>query len=358
MNYKLNKSLIGLSAALLLTACGSDESSDADTSSDEGQEDDGSLVIYSNSVSDGRGDWLKEKAEDEGIELEIVDSGGGETFNRLMAEKNATQADVTFGLDETYFSTLKEEEMLHEYDPSWSEELPEDTIIGDGYYHPIVEQRIYLMYNPEFLSEEEAPSNWQDLADDDKYAEQYRVPVEFDGGTNQKAALSILLQYKDPDAELGIAEEGWEELEKWLDNGYGTPESEDGNVNFAEGKVPINYYYSSGIPELEETLDFESVAINPDQGVITMREQVGILDKGEDHDYSTAEEFVEWFGTSEVQGEWAQEFGSLPVNEDAVDQALPRMQEIAENTTPMEVDWDYVAEYIDSWIEKIELEIL
>lgn len=349
MKNKYGKILLGVTTALALVGCGTD---------DGGSSADDSLVIYSNSVSDGRGDWLKERAAEEGYDLEIVDSGGGETFNRLIAEKNATQADITFGLDETYFSTLKEEDMLREYVPAWVDEVPEETLSGEGYYHPTVEQRIYMMYNPEFLSEEDAPSNWQDLGNDEKYANQYRVPVEFDGGTNQKAALSILLQYKDPDAELGIAEEGWEELEKWLDNGYGTPESEDDKVNFAEGKVPINYYYSSGIPELEETFDFKSVAINPDQGVITMREQIGILDKGDNHDYSTTEEFVEWFGSAELQGEWAEKFGSLPVNEKAVERALPRMQEIAENTTPMDVDWDFVAEYIDLWIEKIELEIL
>ncbi len=208
------------------------------------------------------------------------------------------------------------------------------------------------------MDEADVPSNWQDLGNDEKYKGKYRVPTEFDGGTNQKSALSILLQYKDPDAELGIADEGWEELEKWLDNGYSTPGSEDDAVNFAEGKVPINYYYSSGIPDMEETLGFKSVAINPEQGVIVMREQVGILDKGPDHDYETAEKFVEWFGTADLQGEWAQEFGSLPVNEGALDQALPRMQEIAENTTPMDIDWDFVGEYIDLWIEKIELEIL
>ncbi len=144
---------MGLSATILLAACGTDDAGIDPETSDETDIEEvvgGSLVIYSNSVSDGRGDWLKEKAAEEGYELEIVDSGGGETFNRLIAEKEATQADITFGLDETYFATLKEEDMLREYVPAWSTEVPADSLQGDGYYHPIVEQRIYLMYNPEF----------------------------------------------------------------------------------------------------------------------------------------------------------------------------------------------------------------
>ena len=47
-----------------------------------------SLVIYSNSVSDGRGDWLKQKASEAGFALNIVDLGGGDVMNRLSAEKN------------------------------------------------------------------------------------------------------------------------------------------------------------------------------------------------------------------------------------------------------------------------------
>ena len=42
-----------------------------------------------------------------------------------------------------------------------------------------------------------------------------------------------------------------------------------------------------------------------------------------------AKEFVDWFGSAEVQGEWAEEFSTLPANEKAVDKANEFNQEIA-----------------------------
>lgn len=317
---------------------------------------DKALLVYSNSLSDGRSDWLAEKAAEQGFDLTFVDAGGGDIYNRVLAEASSPQADIVFGLDESMFLGLTDENLLAEYVSAWAGELPSDANIGSGFFHPIVEQRIFMIYNPEYVAEEEVPANWQDLADNGVH--QYRVPGSLGGGTNQKAVLSILLQYVDESGDLGIAQEGWDQVEAYLHNGYITPESEDQNVNFAEGKVPLSFFYSSGIPAIEEEYGFRAEVVNPEQGVITMREQVGIVNKGEDHDYTTAQEFVDWFGSNEVQGEWSAEFGTIPVLEDAQVSMNDRMAEIVESTEPMDVDWQFVRQYLDQWIEKIELELM
>lgn len=316
------------------------------------------LVIYSNSLTDEREEWIEERATEAGFNLEYVSAGGGDILNRLLAEKNAPQADITFGMDESSFMQLSDENLLVEHVPSWISSIPEDANIGEGFYHPLVEQRIFMIYNAEFVAEDQVPSNWQDLAANDELDGMYRVPPELGGGTNQKAILSILLQYIDEEGELGIAQEGWDQVELYLANGYQTPDSEDVHANFADGTVPLGYHFSSGIPSAEETYGFTATPINPEQGVITMREQIGVINKGEDHDYDNAKAFVDWFGSDELQAEWAEEFGSLPVSTVAYESTLDRIKEIAEATTPMEVDWNFVRENIGAWIEKVELELM
>lgn len=313
------------------------------------------LLIYSNSLSDGRSEWIEERAAEEGFALSFVDAGAGDVLNRLVAEAASPQADIVFGLDESMFLQLSDEQLLVEHIPAWVDQIAEDANIGNGLFHPLVEQRIFMMYNPEFVSEDQVPTNWQDLAENGEF--EYRVPGSLGGGTNQKAVLSILLQYVDESGDLGIAQEGWDQVGAYLQNGYITPEGEDHNVNFAEGTVPLSFFYSSGIPAIEEEFGFRAEAINPEQGVMTMREQIGIVNKG-DQDYTVAQDFVDWFGSSEVQAEWAQEFGSIPVNAQAQGSMTERMAEIAEGTTPMEVDWNFVRENLDAWIEKIELELM
>lgn len=70
-----------------------------------------------------------------------------------------------------------------------------------------------------------------------------------------------------------------------------------------------------------------------------------------------AKEFVDWFGSAEVQGQWAEEFSTLPANEKAVDKANEFNQEIAK-IPAQDIDWDLVAENIDAWCEKIILEYM
>ena len=47
------------------------------------------LTIYSNSVSDGRGDWLAERAAQDGFKIQYVDAGAAEVQNRLIAEASS-----------------------------------------------------------------------------------------------------------------------------------------------------------------------------------------------------------------------------------------------------------------------------
>lgn len=335
---------------------GTDTGTDAGT--DSGTDGTKQVLVYSNSLAGGRQEWIDEQAKEAGFELQFVEAGGGEVLNRLLAEANSPQADVAFGMDEAMFFELVDNDLLTEYEPSWIGEIPDNANVGEKKFHPLLEQRIFMIYNPEYVSEEEAPKNWQDLSQMKDFENKYRVPAQLGSGTDQKAILSILLQYVDENGELGIAQEGWDEVEKYLANGYQTPENEEQLQNFAEGKIPLSYHFLGGIPNAEKEFGFTAVPINPPQGVITMREQIGIIDKGEGQDYAAAQEFVDWFGGTEVQSGFVKEFGGLPVNKSAVDSAPERLVEIANETEPMDVDWNFVREHLNDWIEKVELELM
>ncbi|UUX33884.1 extracellular solute-binding protein [Fundicoccus culcitae] len=313
------------------------------------------LVVYSNSVSNGRDEWLAAKASEAGYELEFVSAGGDEIYNRVLAEKSAPQADVVFGLDESFFIRMSEDELLSAYEPIWAAELPENTVTSEnGDFYPLVEQHVFFMYNADFV--DPAPETIQQLATD--YPQLYRAPFSLGGNTNQKALLSLLLQYRDDAGELGISEEGWAQVEAFITNSYELSEGEDNLTLFADGTKPIDYWYSSGIAEAEETYGFTATPLLPETGIMTFREQVAIVNQGADADTSVAQEFVDWFGSAEVQGEWATEFGTVPVLEAAQGSLNPRTQELVSQFVPMDVDWSFVNEYLSEWIEKIELEII
>ena len=67
-----------------------------------------------------------------------------------------------------------------------------------------------------------------------------------------------------------------------------------------------------------------------------------------------AERFVDWFGSAQIQGEWAQQFSTLPANTNAVAMANEFNQKIAD-LPAQDIDWSFVTDHLDDWCEEIEL---
>ena len=168
--------------------------------------------MYSNSLSDGRGDWLKEQAAANGYNLEFVEGGGGDIANRIVAEKNNPVADVVFGLSTINYENFKEQSLLQQYKPSWAAEVSEGMNDKDDYYHAIVKQAILLIYNSTMYDEKTAPKDWTDLWKKEEFHGKYDAPASFGGGTTRAVLAGILVRYQDPNGEYGISKEGWARL--------------------------------------------------------------------------------------------------------------------------------------------------
>jgi iron(III) transport system substrate-binding protein len=335
--------------AFNLVGCGS-------TSNGESSSKKKSLVVYSNSVSDGRGEWLKKKAAEKGFDIQIVDGGGGEIANRLVAEKNNPIADVIFGLNTMEFVNLKNQELLEQHKPAWASQVTEGLNDRDGYYHSIVKQAILLIYNSELYDENTAPKDWSDLWKNKEFHSKYSAPKSLGGGTNRAVIAGILVRYQDPNGEYGISDEGWKEIGEFFEYGYYLPEGEDFYANLANGKSPIGPMWSSGIATREKDFGVKAGIVKPQIGVPYVVEQVAII-KGSKK-LEAAKEFVDWFGGAEVQTEWSKEFSSMPANEEALKNTSQDIKDLEKSLSQQEIDWSFVAKNINQWAEKIELELL
>ena len=343
--------IVALVFSMVLTACGgSQESSEGAT---KGKKK--TLVVYTNSASDGRGDWLKEKAVERGFEIEFVEAGGGEIRNKLIAEKANPIADVVYGLNEMNYIALKNEDVLEPFTPVWAEEVEEGTSDPEGYYHSLVKQAILLIYNSELYTEETAASDWSELWQNKAFHGLYEVPTNLGGDTTRTVIAGILVRHQDPNGELGISEEGWEEIKEFFDNGSPASEGTPFYANLANGTTPFGQMFSSGVQQREEEYGVKAGIVSPEIGVPYVTEQVAIVKGTEKKE--VAEEFINWFGSSEVQAEWAKEFNSMPTNIEAAKSANPEVKALHESVKKQDIEWDFITENIDAWIEKITLEI-
>ncbi|SCZ07636.1 extracellular solute-binding protein [Alkaliphilus peptidifermentans] len=335
--------VIMLVVLLTASACGQKEGSDK-------------LIIYSNSLTDGRGEWVEEKAKEAGFNVTTVQVGGGDLANRLIAEKNNPVADIVFGLNTMGFETLKKGNILAKHVPVWADNIEEGMNDNDGYYHSLVKQAILLIYSQDLYSEETGPQDWPDLWENPDFHGKYFLFPSLSGGTTRAVISGILVRYLDENGELGVSDEGWEAIKQLYDNGYIAKDGEEFYALLAGGKTPMGQMWSSGLAAREEQYGVKSYYAKPKIGVPYVVEQIGIVEGSSNLEES--KRFLDWFGSAEIQGQWADKFYSLPANKEALSSAPEYIRSIDESLSVQEIDWGFVGDHIDQWAEKIELEIM
>lgn len=366
MKKKIMAMVLAMIMVVGASACGSSTDSAEDVKdSTEGTEASSSsedsagttITVYTNSGSDGRGDWLIERAKEDGFSLQLIQADGIDIHNRLVAEKESPIADVIFGLNSISWEVLKNADVLTPYCPEWADEVVEGLNDSEDYYHATVRQGIFLVYDANQVDEAEAPTDWLDLWTKDEFKGTYEYKTSLTGSTNQVVLSSILTRYADPDGDLGISEEGWEQIAQYYQNGVPSEEGVDVYALIGDHENPVQFgqIWSSGIAARDEQYGTDTRYVVPEIGIPFTAESVGLV-KGAKNE-EEAKRFIDWFGSAQIQGEWAEEFSTLPANENAVEKANEFNQEIAKLPV-QDVDCALAAEYMDAWCEKMELEYI
>lgn len=353
MKNKMKIAAVVATGMMLLTGCGSSANKGNDKSSSKKDE---KIVVYSNSVGEGRGKFLKEKAKEKGFKLEIVDLGGNDLLNRVLAEKDAPIADVVFGMNQMMFSKVDAEGLLESYKPKWINKVDASLRQKDNKFSPLQEQRVFMIYNAKKIKKENAVKDWQQLSEQKNLKKKYLVPKELGGATTNAIVYNILLNYRDKNGNMGISKKGWDEVKKYFKNGVPPTEGQSEIAELANGVVDYSYTWLSNVPIVEKSLKIKLGIVNPPYGVPQTVEQVGIIKK--DKMKSNVKDFVDFLGSAELQKEWAKKFGSAPVNKDAKSAINPRIKEILKSTTPQNIDYNFVNKHLDKWVEYVELNIL
>ncbi len=316
------------------------------------------LTVYTNSGSDGRKEWLEERAAKDGYKLAIMETGANGVQDRLKNEAANPIADVVFGLNAIIWNDLIAHDVLVAYDaPSWTADVDPGLNDPNGYYYAIVIQAILLAYDTNQIDPEAAPKDWPDLWEKEEFWGKYESQIKLTGGTTRNVLAGILSRYADPEGELGVSDEGWAAIEAFF--AHGTP-VEDGVNLYAQivnpdSPVIMGQMWSSGVLQYDGTYGTATGVAVPECGIPYAVEGIGIVNKKQD-DAKMAEikNFIEWFGSPEIQGEWCETFGTMPANTKAAEKADPRQVELC-SIPAQNIDWALVAANIDAWCEHITL---
>lgn len=291
-------------AAAALTACGGSSSSTTTASStaasaaaDNAPSNKGTgvtLNVYTNSDTDGRDEWLIERAAQDGFKVQVVGAGAADTQNRLLAEKASPIADVVFGLNAIIWESLKAENILIPFVPEWADEIPAGLNDDEGYYHAIVKQAILLVYDQNQLTEDQAPTDWPDLWTKPEFDKKYEYLTSLGGGTVRNVIAGILTRYADPNGDLGIAQEGWDAIAEYYKHGVPNESGVDLYAQIASenSTVVCGQMWSSGVETRDEQYGVKTGYAIPDIGVPYAVEGIAIVSGTKNEE--EAQRFVNW----------------------------------------------------------------
>ena len=352
---------LALCLALALCACGNDTT---EVKADSNY----TIRIYSNSNSTERVTWLVDHAKQAGFTISLDDNSviSGDTAAIQAANENK-DGDLIFGLNETRWGQLLagryENLTIADWTPTWVDSVGDFKYDGKAY--GLVIQNVLMLYRTDEKGTNGETLHFQHWADIVDSGYTWYRQGKVGGTTNSNINSAMLYPFADPSSPAGgVSIDGWKTLWNYCANGIFTGD-DYGFDPLNRGEVQLSTFYSSSLygkidaaaegseSPILGTFEPENWALmDIDDGTSYIAEYIGIVDKAGRTPAQTAtvEAFAEWFGSADVQAEWAEEFDSYPCNTDAADQvydAVPQiytLKNFALNTVPG-TDMTY-AEYV------------
>ncbi len=339
---KLLSVLLATGLVLALTACGSKEPEEG--AKQEVVED--KVVVYSTHAESLLEVVVSEFERETGIKVEYINLKGA-LADRVLAEKNAPQADVMYGGASSLFIDLAEKDVFEETHPEWEEELNPLFKDEGGLWYGTIQTPVVMFYNSEMLSKEEAPKDWYDLI---KPEYEDKMVFRDAGSSSAKATYSSLLYQYDKEGRIS---EGWEFM-KSLDRNtkkyYGSGSLQFQAVGRKEASISFAVL-SSVIANRDNGLPLEIIDAESGSPVIT--DAIGVI-KNSKHP-NAAKKFLEFAGSKKIQSKLATEFNRMPTLNSAIEQSPQWMKEI--DYKVMDVDWKVLSEKQSQWMQKWDSEI-
>ena len=310
------------------------------------------LVIYSPQNAERTAEIEKMAEEKLGFDIEFVNMGGGAVYDRVLAERNNPQADVIFGLIDFLTAGLKREGLLEPYTLKALDGLPDIYKDPDGYFYGYRQTPITLSYNSDKLYADEAPISWEDLSDP-KWKGKFMI-----GALTWQTTRAILsgLFTRQIDADGNMTDAGWDWFAKFYDNAviYNEGMNRAEMMSTGENVVSLNHFL--GVQSDAKKGGYSYTYVNTTGGTPVVVERNAILKGTNKEEQALA--FLEMVQSVEFQIWNAKNHNIIPVHPDAIAGAPEEVRKNATLLDAQPINWDLMAEKLDGWLERIQLDLL
>ena len=276
------------------------------------------------------------------IDVRWLDMGSQEVLDRIRSERANPQADVWFGGPSVLFSRAAGDGLLASSSPSWTAGLAERSRDPEGRYYSLYLTPTLIVYNPEAVSEEEAPQDWGDLLDE-RWNDRVLIRDPLASGT-MRTIFGHLIDSLGDDPEEGF---DWlRQLDAQTKEYVHSPALLHEKIIRQEGEVTVW--------EMTDILSLISRGAPlayrfPASGAPVIEDSIALV-AGAQHEVE-ALDFLEWVGSEEALQIAAEKGFRLPASTSIEASKLPDwVQEVRASLVVADVDWEELERSGRDWM--------
>ena len=279
------------------------------------------------------------EAENPAVDVQWIDLGSQEAYDRVRVERQNPQASVWWGAPQTLFAQAADEGLLQPFEPSWAAAVPADAKDGAGRWYGTYLTPEGVLYNTAAVDSAAVPATWDDLLDP-RWRGRLLIRSPLASGTMRTIWAAMILRQP-------TVEEGYRWLARLDQNtkGYAADPTQlylriaRGEADLTLWNLPDTYLQGQSYP-------FAFAAPSPSVPVLV--DGVAIPEGAPQPDL--ARQFVEFVTTEDALIRQAEDFGRIPARTDVDMARLPDWMR-TQTYAPMTLDWDRIAAEGAGWMQ-------
>lgn len=310
------------------------------------------LVIYSPHGKEMLSEFEKQfEAVNPDIDIQWLDMGSQEVFDRIKTEKENPLSDVWWGAPSTIFMRAEKMNLLEKYIPSWADKIPSSGKSKNGFWFGTFLTPQVIAFNDKTLTNQNSPQDWNDLIKPEwKGKIIIRNPMA--SGTMRVIYSAIIANSV---KNTGNEAEGFEWLKKLNANtsSYAADPTQM-YIKLSGNEAAVSLWNMPDII-LQKTLYNYPFGYNfPSGGTVVLTDGIAIV-KGSKNT-EAAKKFYEFVTSEQSLILQAEKFYRIPARSDISQDKLPQWIAGAHYKT-MDLDWELISENESEWMKKWDSEI-
>jgi iron(III) transport system substrate-binding protein len=311
-----------------------------------------SLVVYSPHGKEllSRFKQLYE-AKHPNVDIQWLDMGSQEVFDRIKTESKNPQADIWWGAPSTMFMKAEKMGLLEAYKPTWADDVPASAKSKKDFWYGTFSTPEVIAFNDKKLSEQEVPKDWDDLVSS-KWKGKIALRSPLASGT-LRAIFCVIIQQSI--AQTGNEKQGWKWLKQLDDNTSSyAADATQMYTKLGGNNKAVTLWNMPDIALQKQKYNYPFGYVFPEKGTVVLTDAIAIVNNTKNP--GLAKSFYEFVTSKESLAIQAKEYYRIPSRTDIDKKDLPAWLSQS-NYKVLPVDWELISQNEADWMEKWDSEI-